>query len=475
MRKGKEVTSSKSATQVMDDIYNGRTAMTELRFTGLSDFKPWIDSPTGVFNRTKKEVYKLAQESMTSRAVPDEFVVWMEKDASRDTFGRVLLSPQGDFINGSFKPYLVNKRDILGDLNTLTKTMDPENPLFMDLAKLRRVDPSAEKFIREFMASGARNIEDALATIKEESTVVQTVSGRAKAVAHDLMKRRTLGFNRAPADEAWDFLGMKPGEFVGDRAEEKIAINKRISDELKTLYRQDDVFKQLIDERSSHIMDPNQYIERKVRATIDGWARTSVDDDAWAIAVQERAAARFGMDDALAVLKKRVARKQVSAQVENLLQKEGNVIDKILDTMYKQTQERFAELGIKEVTLYRGYAVNSLPKFIKNALPADTLQQLSQAVGFGHRPIVLQDVTLEAWGQPLNSFSAFYNTAQNFSSGSMTGRGGKYQMVMGTRVPVEYIIGTSKTGFGCLNEFEFVLRGDVPGEGTISILRRPGT
>lgn len=122
-----------------------------------------------------------------------------------------------------------------------------------------------------------------------------------------------------------------------------------------------------------------------------------------------------------------------------------DVLDKYLRAMYDRTQEQLAQAGIKEVTLYRGYAAP-----MRNASIGDVI-----------------DIDMNA----LSSWSSDFQTAANFA-GSDLGTDG---VVLKIRVPVERVVGTFRTGFGCADEWEYVIGGGsdvLEDRATIAFLRK---
>ena len=80
--------------------------------------------------------------------------------------------------------------------------------------------------------------------------------------------------------------------------------------------------------------------------------------------------------------------------------------------------------------------------------------ELFSAVGFFRSVIQkeanITDASLQL--QPISSFSTFYSIARSFGSGSFGASGN--QTVLAVQVPVEHILSTATTGFGCLSEGE---------------------
>ena len=93
--------------------------------------------------------------------------------------------------------------------------------------------------------------------------------------------------------------------------------------------------------------------------------------------------------------------------------------------MYETTQADFKTKGIKEITLYRGVSGN--PFSGTNVKSGDAVK--------------LNQNTLESWTSEPEIAKQFGNT------------------ILKATVPVERILSTARTGFGCLNEFEFVVIG----------------
>jgi hypothetical protein len=91
--------------------------------------------------------------------------------------------------------------------------------------------------------------------------------------------------------------------------------------------------------------------------------------------------------------------------------------------MYEHTQEQLAKEGITEVAVYRGMDFNS---------GRPTWAMLGQST----RPDL----------QPANSWSTVPSVAQRFGSTRFT-----------ATIPASRIIGSARTGFGCLNEKEYVI------------------
>lgn len=178
--------------------------------------------------------------------------------------------------------------------------------------------------------------------------------------------------------------------------------------------------------------------ERLVSRLIGKWADTSGDSDAMAIAMQMTAKKRFGLKDA----KLDHFSSHVRARAQSLLRDKVSltadragygrpfrtqstleeIAEVFMDAQYQATQEYFKKAGIKHVTVVRGATYGRAGR-----------------VGLG---------TMEL--QPMSSFTVDVRTALQFSGGDTL------HLV---RVPVENVLGTFRTGYGCAAEYEVVLLG----------------
>jgi hypothetical protein len=103
-----------------------------------------------------------------------------------------------------------------------------------------------------------------------------------------------------------------------------------------------------------------------------------------------------------------------------------------VDAMYEYTQDWLKSRGVKELVLFRG---------MRNSIGADTAP-VDAAAG---------PVPASVHLNPLNSWTAKYDTSWNFSEAN--------GYVLTARVPASKVIGCCFTGLGCLGEQEFVVAG----------------
>lgn len=170
---------------------------------------------------------------------------------------------------------------------------------------------------------------------------------------------------------------------------------------------------------------------QEVNQAIYHWAETSNDSHYGSLTMQQSAGELFGVEMS-DWQKKQLAEveswgasrdsvggspwKSVHDEVAN---------KRFLETMYNETQKDFASQGITHVTLYRGANLTS---------DATHKYRLGTTVN-------LESNVLESWSADPKIASSFGMT------------------VFKTTVPVDRILSTAKTGFGCLNEKEFVVIG----------------
>lgn len=176
------------------------------------------------------------------------------------------------------------------------------------------------------------------------------------------------------------------------------------------------------------------------------WAGTSADSDPGALAVQVRAGEKFGLPLGQH-LERAVAGNR--AAIDRNLDRFGDLYDTFLDAQYGYTQEVLKAAGVTELVLFRGQGVPGI----------DT----------GGKPFgYMGNVNL----QPLSSFSVDPATSTFFKGGG--GDSGDSQTMVAMRVPIDRILSTPITGYGCYHEGEFVVLGgaDLPAH---VVVGKPGT
>jgi hypothetical protein len=184
---------------------------------------------------------------------------------------------------------------------------------------------------------------------------------------------------------------------------------------------------------------------------VHNWAQTSGDGDTHAVMMQEAANREFKLGATYAgVFSGRGVDKH---RVEANLKAHGAFLQATLRTMHTQTQKALQAAGMEYVTLYRGFGINNETKFANPNLVSITgprQHRVKQEPGL--ESVNANGDFVDVLLQPMSSFSSNMNTATAFV-------GYSNPTLMGTRVHRSQIIGTARSGYGCLNEYEYVVLG----------------
>lgn len=177
---------------------------------------------------------------------------------------------------------------------------------------------------------------------------------------------------------------------------------------------------------------------------VSSWASTSGDAAKLPVALQLAAALEFGLDTSYTgEFFRRVSQEGMEAdpfvrEVEGIMAKHGPLLQHFARAMYENTQADLKARNITELVVFRGVKGRS-------GSGLSHLESLDTEHGAG----MFADLNL----QPASSFSTSFFTAKGFG-----------KMVMLMRVPASRILGTCRSGWGCLNEQEVVLLGGkLPG------------
>ena len=172
-------------------------------------------------------------------------------------------------------------------------------------------------------------------------------------------------------------------------------------------------------------------------ALISSWATSSSNGEMKSVALQIAAERHFGLG---ATYAKSLTTAGIYDRAAKFAGRHKAVLGAFLDRMHSSTQAWLTAQGIAKngyVTLYRGWGARP------------TQEPGMQSIDLQHGSAV--DVLL----QPLSSFSSSFPTAHNFASPA----GGMTPLMTMVRIPVHRILATARTGYGCLNESEFVVLG----------------
>ncbi len=163
------------------------------------------------------------------------------------------------------------------------------------------------------------------------------------------------------------------------------------------------------------------------RGVLQQWNKTSNDNNAGALAMQEVAIREFGLKDTAPW------KTNVSGQtLDQHIARSRDVYSRILRAQYDATQKAFSDAGITEVVAFRG--VVGIGSDIKEG----------ESVDFQSRP-------LSSWSTSADSAALFGGPPE--ASGAM----------LVARIPVASILSIPSTGFGTTTERELVTVGTIQG------------
>lgn len=267
----------------------------------------------------------------------------------------------------------------------------------------------------------------------------------------------------ASRDRAFAALGSKgkglPLDVTPDKAKEQVAaaISKRLQgNPIWDAYTK-------ANPASGYRGDPH------VGTLIHQWASTSADSNPRAIAMQLAAHEEFGLSASSRAAMWDHLAPGLKGHVTSDLTKNGPAYRVFLRAMYDDTQARFKAEGITELTLMRGQALTDThtPSWVRDAF-GDKIE--FNAEGKVTRVSTAGEARISPHLRPLSSFTPDLPTAQRFSTMLAEGEVKGTVIAAGT-IPVESILSSARTGFGCLNEWEFVVL-DSPGELRLSLRPR---
>lgn len=158
--------------------------------------------------------------------------------------------------------------------------------------------------------------------------------------------------------------------------------------------------------------------ETVANSLIQQWAGTSNDTNARALALQLAAKEEFGLTDTYDW----PMNPSLKADTDWELNKHRNLYRTFLRVMYENTQDWAKANGVKQVRLRRGSGTYA-----------------GQVGSVANAKL-----------RPMSSFSTNYSTAASFGGHRIE-----------AYVPIEWVIGNAATGYGCQNEYEWVVLGGV--------------
>ena len=210
--------------------------------------------------------------------------------------------------------------------------------------------------------------------------------------------------------------------------------------------------------------------QAEVNELIEQWSKTSNDNDMRAFALQMAAAEELGIElspwqqgsiDAVAAEAEEVASKMAWEMFDKPTEEDYQLVleqlysvnpglgaptqqtmdnnKAIIRAMYDNTQAALKDAGFQPddtIRLYRGFHRSA--ESVGDWKPGDIVDYQGNAI--------------ESWSVSRDSAAVFGRT-----------QGEKQGIVVAMDIPVRNIVGSARTGFGCLTEGEFVIAGNIPG------------
>lgn len=203
----------------------------------------------------------------------------------------------------------------------------------------------------------------------------------------------------------------------------------------------DDVFDaQLLEAPTLSIYREPELKQAACSELISHWAGTSNDSSAHSLAVQESAKTEFGLQNTMEWSPHPMGNDNpsyvIQSDTKQTVDEHGPVLQDFLRSQYTDTQQMLKDQNVGSITLFRGQTEAPTPL---NVEKTDL-----------NNPGVIPTAQM----RPMSSWSASYDVASRFCEA----HGG---VLMTAQVPASQILSTPRTGFGCLNEHEFVVLGNV--------------
>ena len=196
----------------------------------------------------------------------------------------------------------------------------------------------------------------------------------------------------------------------------------------------------------NNIHDIHELANVAADALVRQWASSSSDSQPLSLALQETVRKKFGCESAGDPLKP--ADEYLKADTKKILDQHSKVLDAFVDATYENTQKRLSDLGVKELTLYRGlHFQDDAPGWVTAAVDSDNATDIGPA---GQWRTKLND-KCEIQTNPLSSFTTSYVTAAEFASQD------EHRIVCACKVPASRVFSFPTTGLGCLIEDEVVV------------------
>jgi SPP1 gp7 family putative phage head morphogenesis protein len=183
-----------------------------------------------------------------------------------------------------------------------------------------------------------------------------------------------------------------------------------------------------------------QAMQTYISEEISTWVGTSGDSNHDAVRLQLAAQAEFNLPGVARPYSDSVISYEQSASQ----QAKFDFDRKVLRTQYDMTQETFREAGITHVTLARGVRWRTFDDYQPDWAKTWNKEQSPHFTDYSR----IGTVEMSA----LSSYSSSEGAAKTFARGDSA-------WIVTTRIPVEMVHSTSRTGLGTFGEYEFVVLG----------------
>lgn len=268
----------------------------------------------------------------------------------------------------------------------------------------------------------------------------------------DIGKRQyDLGTGIAPGDVGLpgggDVEDHEANLFLDEVIEDPLYISGGYGWENSTVHERTVAKSEIVRELSERTGLP----EDDVNLFIKQWARSANDTDMRSLSIQEAASDEFGLElsdwqrgriNEIEIIKGSFASRAGARRSSNFPLLPRDQERAILRSMYENTQDKLSKAGFKPndtVLLFRGYS------------------RLRE--GF---PDVSRGDNVAYQGNVVESWSTSSSIASYFGGAALHDIG----LTVAMEVPVKNILGTARTGFGCLKEGEYVIFG-VPNQSVL--------
>jgi len=172
--------------------------------------------------------------------------------------------------------------------------------------------------------------------------------------------------------------------------------------------------------------------EAAVSSLITGWARSSNDESAKALAIQEAARAEFSLGGTQAWSEDKELKSRVTAD----LAVHGRVYRDLLRAQYDLTQSDLRAAGITSLRMYRGFSWSDAKEV--------------PSWGLKSGPALMPPL------RPLSSWSTRQDLAERYAGETQGWPAKSYGTVMSATIPASAVLSTARSGFGSLAQQEFV-------------------